>query len=165
MWPRRILPVILFLLFALSSTALAQTPTPKEVAREYYKTVVNERDFEQLPSFIHSHFKDQHASRWVDETGRAGIQAELESLAEAFPDYRVTVQEVIVQGESVVVRLTFMGTHNGTFMDIAPTGSKVVMRGVEILRVREGQITERFGNYDINGLKDQLKADEADPTS
>jgi predicted ester cyclase len=58
-----------------------------------------------------------------------------------FPDGHVTVEDMIADGDRVVTK-TFAGSHTGEFMGNAPTGKRVELRYVDILRLRDGQIIE-----------------------
>ena len=76
----------------------------------------------------------------------------------AFPDARFTIEDMIVEGERVVVRYTFRGTHTGNFMGIAPTGKQVTQTGITINRFANGKAVELWGNVDDLGLLQQLGA-------
>ena len=65
--------------------------------------------------------------------GRDSLKALLETkLFPAFPDGQWINEEQIAEGEKVVTRFTFYGTHQGTFMGIPPTGRRVAVGGVVI---------------------------------
>ena len=74
----------------------------------------------------------------------------------AFPDLRVRNEEVVVEGDKVVARWTARGTHDGTLMNIPPTGRQVRLKGIDILRVEGGKIVERWGEFDALGMLHQL---------
>jgi steroid delta-isomerase-like uncharacterized protein len=79
---------------------------------------------------------------------------------EAFPDMQVTQEDQIVDGDKVVTRFTFRGTHQGELEGIAPTGNQVEVTGITIQRISEGKIAEEWLNYDALGLMQQLGAME-----
>ncbi len=76
----------------------------------------------------------------------------------AFPDARFTIEDMIVEGERVVVRYTFRGTHTGHYMGIAPTGKQVTQTGITINRFANGKTVELWGNVDDLGLLQQIGA-------
>ncbi|WP_223275686.1 ester cyclase [Paenibacillus elgii] len=82
---------------------------------------------------------------------------ELEYL-EAFPDKRYTVEEMIAQGEKVLVRMTVKGTHTGTFFGTAPTGNSIDVTLYRQYRVVDGKITEHRGWIDMVTMWHQLQA-------
>jgi len=82
----------------------------------------------------------------------------MRSLRAAFPDGRVTIEEMIAEGDKVVTRYTSSGTHKGDFMGIAATGKKVVVTGIVITRVDKGKIAEDWEEFDAMGFMVQLGA-------
>ena len=79
-------------------------------------------------------------------------------LHRAFPDLRITVDDVIAEGDKVVIRVTGRGSHEGEFQGIPATGRQVTATGVGIARVQDGRIVESWAAYDALGLMQQLGA-------
>ena len=77
-------------------------------------------------------------------------------LRTAFPDLRITVEDLIATGDQVVVRWTVHGTHQGYFLALPPTGTAVTMARVSIFRVTGGKVVEEWCGGDVLGLKEQL---------
>jgi steroid delta-isomerase-like uncharacterized protein len=77
-------------------------------------------------------------------------------LRAAFPDGRITVEDMIAEGDKVVTRYTSSATHKGDFMGIPATGKKVVVKGIVISRVVEGKIVEDWEEFDGIGFLQQL---------
>ena len=73
-----------------------------------------------------------------------------------FPDFRFTIEEMIAEGDKVVVRWTTRGTHQGIFRGIPPTGKQVTITGVEIHRVVGGKIVEGWRKWDRIDVMQQL---------
>ncbi len=80
----------------------------------------------------------------------------------AFSDFHITIEDMIAEGEQVVVRWTMNGTHTGDFMNpltmmsIPPTGKHVTMRGMYIARFAGGKFVECWHYQDNLGLLQQL---------
>jgi steroid delta-isomerase-like uncharacterized protein len=74
----------------------------------------------------------------------------------AFPDGRMTVEDMIAEGDKVVMRYTSRGTHKGDFMGIPATGKEVVSTGIVITRIAEGKIAEDWEEFDGVGFFQQL---------
>jgi steroid delta-isomerase-like uncharacterized protein len=74
----------------------------------------------------------------------------------AFPDLRLTVEDLIADGETVVARWSCRGAHNGDLNGIAPTGKQFVLSGVSIVRFASGKMVEGWINWDALGLMQQL---------
>jgi len=80
------------------------------------------------------------------------------SFAEAFPDLRLTVQDIAAEGDTVAARVSFRGTHGGEFQGIPPTGKQVAFSSMEFNRVRDGKVEEHWVELDLFGLMQQLGA-------
>lgn len=88
----------------------------------------------------------------------AGFKAGIARLFAAFPDLAAEVQDLVVDAAAgtVAVRWSAAGTHLGTYLGAAPTGRSVRFKGIEIVRIRGGRITERWGEWDGIDLLAQL---------
>jgi steroid delta-isomerase-like uncharacterized protein len=74
----------------------------------------------------------------------------------AFADIRLTIEDIMAEGETVVARWSCRGTHKGDLNGIAPTGKQVHITGISIARFTNGKMTEGFVNWDALGLMQQL---------
>lgn len=90
--------------------------------------------------------------------GIAGLKAFNTALRSAFPDWYSSPEELIATGDQVVERWTGRGTHQGTFQGIPPTGKSVAVPGVVFYRIRDGEIAEFRGSFDMLSMLRQLGA-------
>jgi predicted ester cyclase len=90
--------------------------------------------------------------------GPEGFKPFHEMFLGAFPDLRVTVEEVIAEGDLTAARLSVTGTHEGDHLGVAPTGRRVSFTGMTFTRWRDGKIVEGWNNVDIPGLMKQIGA-------
>jgi steroid delta-isomerase-like uncharacterized protein len=67
---------------------------------------------------------------------------------EAFPDMRVTVEDLLAEGDRVAARVTMRGTHRGEFQGLAPTGKWIQVRAIDMFRISNGKIVEHWGHAD-----------------
>jgi predicted ester cyclase len=75
-------------------------------------------------------------------------------VAAAFPDNHHAVEEVIVEGDPVVVRSTITGTHEGDFIGISPTGRRIEVTEIHVYRLKGGKIVEhRVGRDDLDPMR------------
>ncbi|UCF17494.1 MAG: ester cyclase, partial [Phycisphaerales bacterium] len=79
----------------------------------------------------------------------------------AFPDFRVTIENIIAEADMVGVRWTMNGTHLGELMGIPPTGRPVTFAGITIHRLADGKIVENWWSYDALGMMQQITAPPA----
>ena len=90
--------------------------------------------------------------------GLEGIRQFITVFRTAFPDLRITVDDVVTEGEKVAYRGTGRGTHRGELLGVAPTGRAVTVTYTVIARVAGGQFQEDWLDFDALGLLQQLGA-------
>jgi len=89
-------------------------------------------------------------------TGKEGVGAMFASMFAAFPDFAMTVDDTIVEGDKVVIRVRATGTHEGEFMGIPATGNRIEVPLVDIMRISNGKIAEHWGVMDVGVMMQQL---------
>jgi predicted ester cyclase len=77
---------------------------------------------------------------------------------DAFSDLKRPVDALVAEGNTVVARWTSMGTHDGPFQGIPPTGKTVTTTGITIFRLEDGKIVEEWSESDMVGMLMQLGA-------
>jgi steroid delta-isomerase-like uncharacterized protein len=90
--------------------------------------------------------------------GREGFRQALETVFSAFPDVRITVEDLVAEGDKVVERWTGTATHRGAFMGVPPTNRHVSVEGIDILRYADGKRVETWHQWDALGVMQQLGA-------
>jgi steroid delta-isomerase-like uncharacterized protein len=95
-----------------------------------------------------------HAGRVVQ--GPSGATQLYTAYTTAFPDTHYTVEDVVAEGERVVIRFTFSGTHRGDIRGIAGTGKSVAVAGMVLFRFADGQVIEQRGVWDSLSAMQQL---------
>jgi predicted ester cyclase len=88
--------------------------------------------------------------------GAEGVRQQFDAFRTAFPDFRATILDQVAEGDKVVTRKVFHGTHQGDLMGIQPTGRQVEIRVIDIVRIRDGKIAEHWNVVDQLGLMRQL---------
>ncbi len=92
------------------------------------------------------------------EPGLPSIRRFYEAFWAAFPDARLTIEDVLTEGDRLACRFTVRATHRGELMGIPATGRPVELPGITILRFREGRCVERWSQAEFLGLLQQLGA-------
>jgi steroid delta-isomerase-like uncharacterized protein len=133
---------------------MAEHPS-KALVRRFVEEVINAGDYTPMAEPAAANFVNHHPS------GRTavGLDALIDGMAAnrmAFPDWHETIEDILADGDKVVVRATAHGTHQGTFMGIAPTGRAVSMAGIDIFRIEDGKLVEHWGVGDLPSLLQQL---------
>ena len=90
--------------------------------------------------------------------GPEGEKKRVNLYRTAFHDLRLSIEELLAEGETVVARWSCRGVHKGELNGIAPTGKQIAITGVTICRLANGKIVEGFVNWDALGLMRQLGA-------
>lgn len=90
------------------------------------------------------------------QPGRNGLTEVIAMMRSAFPDIHWVIEEVIEEGEKVVSRFTWTGTHKGTFLGIPATDRSVNVKGVVIDRIVDGKMTDSRILMDNLGWMHQL---------
>jgi predicted ester cyclase len=90
--------------------------------------------------------------------GREGVKQISSLFRSAFPDLKVKIDDTIVDGDKVVIRCTWSGTHKGEFMGIPQTGRSVSFGVIDIVRIAGDKIVEHWGQMDTMRMMQQLGA-------
>ncbi len=88
--------------------------------------------------------------------GLQGFKQMVTMFRSAFPDMHGQIEDVIAEGDKVVGRITFHGTHQGDFMGLPATGKRVSINEIHILRIANGKAVEHWGVEDNLGMMQQL---------
>jgi steroid delta-isomerase-like uncharacterized protein len=103
----------------------------------------------------------RHDPAFPDEVrGPEGYKRYVKAMMEPFPDGTLSVEDAIIGlgGDKAVVRYIWRATHTGDFMGIPPTGKKVELAGISIMRAEDGKLVECWDGYDSLSLMRQLGA-------
>jgi steroid delta-isomerase-like uncharacterized protein len=105
------------------------------------------------PTYVHHDSSTPDVGR-----GPEGEKKRATLYRNAFPDFRLTIEDLVAEGETVVARWSGRGTHKGELNGIAPTGKQINITGVSIARFANNKITEGWVNWDALGLMRQIGA-------
>jgi predicted ester cyclase len=133
---------------------------PRELVRRLHGALLDSRDADVVDEFFAPDFVS-HNNPPGFPPGVDGVKRFFAMFRDAFPDVAVEIDEIVVEGDRVAVATTFSGTHEGELMGVAPTGRRVSVTGIDIVRVSGGRIVEHRGLTDIVGLMRQLTAEPA----
>jgi steroid delta-isomerase-like uncharacterized protein len=88
--------------------------------------------------------------------GREGQRHTCQMVINGLSDRSTLRDDFLAAGDIVVENWTFQGTHTGDFLGVPPSGKKLHVRGIEIWRLADGKIVERWGVVDAAGVMEQL---------
>ncbi len=129
------------------------TEKNKAVARQLFEGALNQDNW-NLYNEIHTEDFIAHAGKKSE--GLAGDLNDAKGWRQAFPDGRYTVNQVIAEGDYVVVYFTGRGTNTGAGNGLPATGKPIELTGTTIFRFVRGKIAEEWTEYDRLSLMKQL---------
>jgi predicted ester cyclase len=130
---------------------------PKSVVRRFITEYQTGADPRALAACVHPEVIDHSRPPGI-APGIEGVGQQFEGFRAAFSDFRAEVLDMIGEGDKVVTRKVFHGTHSGDFQGVAPTGHEVAIHVIDIVRVRDGQIVEHWNCVDRLGVLAQMGA-------
>ena len=132
----------------------------KAVFRRYIEEVQNQGNL-QVADEIFDRYLSHQADGSTLERGPEDVKRFTEEYRLAFPDWRISIDEQIAEGDKVVNRVTLRGTHQRQFRDMEPTGKEVELKAVTIFRFSpEGKVVETWDFFDQLRLMRQSIAQE-----
>lgn len=123
----------------------------KEAIRNLYENILNKRKLEQLNILISEEYTNVQGGKGVE-----GFQKQILELIKAFPDAQWKVEEMIAEGNSVIVKQKIKGTQTGQFQNIAPTKRTITNEGIGIYEFKNGKIIHHQIQTDRLGFLQQL---------
>ncbi len=129
----------------------------KALVRRYYDEVFNQREVDLVDQLAVQDYAE-HDPFPGQGDGRADLKARVELILDAMNPLRFEVQDLVAEGDKVVVRWAQQGTHSGSFMGMPPTGREFTIAGIDIHRLREGRMAEHWHVVDLFALLQQLGA-------
>ena len=122
--------------------------------RRGFEEAINGRKLAIFDEFLASNYVNHNMP--TPQPGPEGLRAVLGMFMTAFPDFHVTVEDVIGEGEMAASRGYFTGTHQGDFQGIPPTGKQVNVGYIDVWRAEQGMLVENWVQLDMVGLMQQL---------
>jgi predicted ester cyclase len=90
-------------------------------------------------------------------TNKEGFKQFIHLLWKAFPDIRITFDDIIIEGNKAAGRYNLTGTHKGEFVDLRPTDRQFRVNGMTVFSFHNKKIIERWNLVDMMSLMEQLK--------
>ena len=136
---------------------MTEQDSNKALVRRYYDDVFNQRNIGLVATLAVEDYVE-HDPFPGQGDGRADLEARVRLILDAMNPLQFNVQDVVAEGDRVVVRWTQSGTQSGNFMGIPGTGRTFSIAGIDIHRIREGRMAEHWHVVDLFSLLQQLGA-------
>jgi len=133
------------------------TEENKALVLRLFEETWNKGNLEESDELIASDCVLHYGGRVFPVNGDAG-KAIIIAWRTAFPDFQFLFEDCIAEGDKVVLRIPFRATHQGSFFGIAPTGKRINVTEMLIVRIKDGKIAEMWEEYDQLGMLQQLGA-------
>ncbi|MFC6232429.1 ester cyclase [Paenibacillus allorhizosphaerae] len=122
-----------------------------ETVNAFIEAFWNQSDMDCTDRFLSSDYQE------LSYGSKEGLKQFAGKILEAFPDKRYSVEEIIAEGEKVIVRMTVKGTHTGMFFGSAPTGHSMDVTLYRQYRIVDGKIAEHRGWIDMTTMWRQIR--------
>jgi steroid delta-isomerase-like uncharacterized protein len=134
------------------------TEQNKVLVRQMVEEVFNRGNISLADKFLAPDFVEREELPPGVPRGREGVKQLTAMFRSAFPDFKATIDDLIAEGDKVVIRQTWTGTHKGEFMGMPPTGKRMSIGVIDIIRIVGGKFVEHWGQMDSMGMMQQLGA-------
>jgi steroid delta-isomerase-like uncharacterized protein len=131
------------------------TDNLKQLYQEYIEAIWHQRDLAAMDRYFTEDTVD-HAAPPGQAPGLAGLKVTFAMIQEAFPDWHITIEDMIVEGDKLVARMSVTGTHRGPFFGIPATGRRIATSGTHTLRYAGGKLAEHWSHSDDLRMMQQL---------
>ncbi len=134
---------------------MSTTESNKTVVKDFIDGLFTKGDLGAVDTHLAEDFIN-HDPPFGVTPDREGMRDAGKMMRAAFPDWHSDLHALIAEGDVVVERFTAGGTQRGEVMGVPPTGKTVSLPGINIWRLRDGLIVERWGRLDDLGFLRQL---------
>src|ERR1700743_2645275 len=128
-----------------------------EIVREYTRRVFNAHAPALASEYVTADVQ-WHGGTLGTVQGAENLVPLLGGVIGAVPDLNAREQDVVAQGDTVAIRFVVEATHQGELLGIAPTGHRVRWDAVDVYRLRDGKIAEKWAADDLTAILHQVGA-------
>lgn len=125
------------------------------IVSSFVQEAQTRHNLDAVDQYMAADFVDHSAPPGVP-CDREGVKMQFSMFFAALPDLEAIIHDQVADEEKVVTRKTLRGTHLGPWLGIPPTGKVIDIEVIDILRVRDGKITDHWNQVDRLGLLQQM---------
>jgi steroid delta-isomerase-like uncharacterized protein len=125
------------------------------LVRRFVEEAQTQHNLAAVDEFMAADFVDHSAPPGLP-CDREGVKMQFSMFFAALPDLQAVIHDQVADADKVVTRKTLRGTHLGAWMGIPPTGKVLDIEVIDILRLRDGKITDHWNLVDRLGLMQQM---------
>ena len=135
---------------------MEKTDENKALTQRFYDEVMNAHNIADIKSFCLDDFIDHNPDPGHTGKGLNDVITMFNEMLTAFPDLHATTEFMVAEGDMVVAYLTMTGTNTGPFANRPPTNKSVKINGIDIIKIKDGKATERWGVFQDLSMMTQL---------
>ncbi len=132
------------------------TTPNKQLVVDFIQALFTEGDLDAVDRYLHPAFVDHDPPLPQGPGGREGMRNAAATFRAALPDWHSDLDQLVEEGDVVMERFHASGTHRGELMGVPATGRTLSLHGINVFRIEDGRIVERWGRLDLLGLMHQL---------
>lgn len=130
------------------------TELNKKIIERLYNEGIAERKFKVFDELIAEKFVNHGIPN--TPTGPAGFKSIVQQFLSAFPDMKISNQQIIAEDDTVATRGSWTGTHEGDFMGIHSTGRRVRIDYIDFWKISNGKCIENWLQMDMISIMQQI---------
>ncbi len=131
------------------------TNSERNLGRRWFEEVWNEKRRDAIAEMLTPDAVFHEAG--AETLGPEGFYPFFDRMRATFPDLHVNVEDTFAEGDKICVRWSCIGTHTGDGLGLNPTGARIHITGMSIMRVAGDRLVEGWQNWDMLGMMEQLK--------
>jgi steroid delta-isomerase-like uncharacterized protein len=128
----------------------------KALVRKFFEEAWGKGDVAAVDEFMATDYVE-HPRPSSLPPGPEGLKQLITAYRSAFPDLKLTLDDIFAEGEMVAFRWSARGTHLGDWLGIPPTGNHVTATGITIFRIAGGKVVESWTSIDLNPSEEELR--------
>jgi steroid delta-isomerase-like uncharacterized protein len=128
----------------------------KDRVQKFYEQVMNAHNPAMVDSFCVEDFIDHTPDQGFSGKGIADLKSQLSNFFTGFPDVKFTPNFLTAEGDTVTIHMTIEGTNSGPMMGMPATNKQVSIEGIDIIILKDGKATDRWGYFDMMKFMTQL---------
>lgn len=133
------------------------TEKHKEIARFISQKVVNEKDYAPIEAYLTDDYVYHGLGGMTAQTPQ-GFKAAIEGFHAAIPDLKSEILDMVAEGDRLVLRFNFTGTHQGEFLGFPASGARLHFEGMIMRRFVDGKVAEDWDYFDFPTVVAQIQS-------
>ena len=128
----------------------------KEIAKTISQKVVNEKDYSPIDQYLTDDYV-YHGLGGMEAKTPQGFKEAIKSFHQAIPDLKSKIIEMVGEGNFLVIRFQFTGTHKGEFLGLPVSNAHLEFEGMIMRRFEDGKVAEDWDYFDYPKVISQIQ--------